>query len=160
MNLSGTVRVSFAPTGRSLDRFQYRCKGRRILWSFILMQRPARCDCVLAYAHAVSRVPRVCCSVPPPPPRTCSCFSMSACVTTPSLPLSCRDSGQCCVACGVFNREGRHAHSPFICVLVRERRPLVGRPYARLMAVVIAPSIILMSVRVHGVTPVRTRRRG
>jgi hypothetical protein len=32
MNLSGTVRVSFAPTGRSPDRFQYRCKVVVLLW--------------------------------------------------------------------------------------------------------------------------------
>jgi hypothetical protein len=111
MNLSGTVRVSFAPTGRSLDRFQYRCKGRRIVVVvYFDAEAGGSCDCVLAYAQCRC-VPRVCCSVPPPPPRTCSCFSMSACVTTPSLPLSCRDSRT--VLCCVWRIQPRGTACPF-----------------------------------------------
>jgi hypothetical protein len=116
MNLSGTVRVSFAPTGRSPDRFQYRCKSRRIVvWSFILMQRPAARVIACWRTRMRCRVPRVCCEWPPPPPRTCSCFSMSACVTTPVSPYPVGTLEQCCVACGVFNREGRHAFSLYLC---------------------------------------------
>jgi hypothetical protein len=102
---------------------------------------------VLAYAHAVTRATGLL-RVAPSSSEDVQLLLHECVCDYPCLPLSCRDSRAvlCCV--WRIQPRGTACIVPFI-VLVRERRPvLVGRPYARLMAVVIAPSIILMSVRV------------
>jgi hypothetical protein len=60
MNLSGTVRVSFAPTGRSLDRFQYRCKVV-ILCVVVYFDAEPAARVIACWRTRGVRVPRVCC---------------------------------------------------------------------------------------------------